>query len=88
MDNILGNQSLARELSKGEREFAEALFAIFGQGIHDFAKVALALEERGVSPLSGESGTWTVEMLERELRSINESLDRAYVQGLPHGAGL
>jgi hypothetical protein len=81
----LGYQSLRRPLTEPERCLAAALEAIFATGRHEFAQVVEDLQRQGVPRPSGGTAPWTVETLEHELRQINESLDRAYVQ---HGGQL
>ncbi len=77
----LARQSLGRALEDSELALAEALSDIFGTGQHDLAKVAEALQERGVARPSGESGVWSLSVLEEELAAINASLDAAHEQG-------
>ena len=76
----LANQSLRRPLEPAERALAEALDVIFGRGEHDFAAVASSLQSAGIRRPSGETGPWTAQVLEGELRRINASLDEAYAQ--------
>jgi hypothetical protein len=78
--SLLGFQSLGRELTPKEREFANALIKAFGTGEHDFAAAARLLEEWNVPRPSGNSGPWTLESLEQELHQINTSLDEAYAK--------
>lgn len=83
-DPALKNQSKGRPLSDAERAFAEALERIYETGEHDFAKVAEKLNERGAPRPSGESGAWTLEILDAELKAINASHDAAHAE---HGIG-
>jgi hypothetical protein len=77
----LANQSLRRPLLPVERSLADALDAIFARGEHDFAQVASSLQASGVERPSGQTGPWTAQVLDEELRWINASLDEAYAQG-------
>src|SRR5262249_12676834 len=81
---VLGHQSLRRRLTESEERLAASLVGIFGNGVHDFALVAEELQRQGVPRPSGASDPWTVESLEYELKSINASLDEAYLGGLPN----
>ncbi len=74
----LARQSLKRPISDGEQKLAACLEQIFKSDVTDFAQVALLLQQNGIRPPSGSSETWSPALLERELRTINESLDRAY----------
>lgn len=74
----LGRQSLRRLLTPHESALSQALLEIFAAGQHDFARVADALQERGVTRPSGDGGAWNVAALETELVRINASLDAAY----------
>jgi hypothetical protein len=76
----LANQSLRRPLAPVERALADALDAIFGRGEHDFAAVASSLQAAGVERPSGQTGPWTAQALDEELKRINASLDEAYAQ--------
>jgi len=75
---LLGNQSLSRSLTPAEQHLAAALEQVFASGCHDFAVVAQNLQDMHVARPSGESAPWTPEVLEAELRRINDSLDAAY----------
>ena len=77
----LANQSLRRPLEPAERALADALDAIFARGEHDFAPVAISLQSAGIRRPSGETGPWTAQVLDDELKRINVSLDEAYSQG-------
>lgn len=77
----LSRQALGRPLSAEEIELSNALGEIFASGQHDLTKVAAELERRGVTRPSGTRGTWTVEVLEAELKAINASLDAAHDAG-------
>ena len=83
-DPALKNQSRGRELTEGELAFANALERIYETGEHDFAKVADKLNERGTPRPSGESGAWSLDVLEAELKAINASHDAAHAE---HGIG-
>ena len=78
--DALANQSLRRPLAAAERALADALDAIFARGEHDFAAVARSLQAGGVSRPSGQTGSWTAQVLDDELKRINASLDEAYAQ--------
>lgn len=77
----LSRQSLGRPLTEAEQNLAQALTAIFATGQHNLAKVAEELDSRGVARPSGEPGAWSIETLEREVTSINASLDAAHDAG-------
>ena len=80
----LAHQSRGRDLTADEQALASALMEIYADGTHDFAKVAAALTERGVTkPISGGS-EWTEESLGTELAAINADLEDAYQE---HGYG-
>lgn len=76
----LSNQSLRRPLAPVERALADALDEIFGRGEHDFSKVASALQAAGVQRPSSETGPWTADVLDEELKRLNASLDEAYAR--------
>jgi hypothetical protein len=78
--HALANQSLRRPLEPAERALADALDAIFARGEHDFATVASSLQSAGIRRPSGETGPWTAQVLDDELKRINVSLDEAYSQ--------
>lgn len=77
----LGRQALKRELTESETRLAAGLEQIFKSGITDLDRVAGLLQQNGIQPPSGAAGPWTVGLLEAELRTINQSLDRAYASG-------
>lgn len=74
-------QSLGRSLTEPEVALATALEQIFATGEHDLAQTASKLQQLGVARPSGSSGAWSLQVLEQELRSINQSLDDAYLRG-------
>ena len=78
--DALANQSLRRPLAPAERSLADALDAIFALDEHDFDAVASSLQRAGVKRPSGETGPWTAQVLDEELKRINASLDDAYAQ--------
>lgn len=80
----LAHQSRGRDLTASEVAFAEALMSVYGAGVHDFAKVASTLAERGVKAPQSGRGDWTEALLAEELSSINADLDAAYAE---HGYG-
>lgn len=74
----LAHQGRGRPLSKAEDALAEALMAIYGEGIKEQAALAVELVSRSViRPSSGKSD-WTAETLAAELQAINADLDAAY----------
>lgn len=80
----LAHQSRGRPLSQDEAALAEALMEIYGDGTHDFARVAEQLSQRGiVAPRSGKTA-WTEALLAEELEATNGELDAAYQA---HGYG-
>ncbi len=80
----LANQSRGRALSADENALAEAMMAIFGERVHDFAAVAAALKARGVkAPISGRKD-WDLALLEAELAALNAEFDASYAE---HGYG-
>ncbi|WP_238366714.1 recombinase-like helix-turn-helix domain-containing protein [Mesobacterium pallidum] len=83
-DPALKNQSRGRPLTEAELAFANALERIYETGLHDFAKVVDKLNERGDARPSGETGAWTLEVFEAELKAINASHDAAHAE---HGIG-
>lgn len=77
-DPALRYQSMGRKFSDAESALAAALESIYAKGIHDFPAVVDALNTLGISRPSGESGPWTLEIFENELKTINASHDAAY----------
>lgn len=76
----LAHQGRGRPLSKAEDAFAEALMAIYGEGIKEQTALAEALVSRSViRPSSGKSD-WTTDTLAAELKAINADLDAAYLE--------
>ena len=82
----LATQGLRRPLSEAEQALAAALEQIFASGEHDFAAVARLPNERKIAAPSGNGGPWTPQILETELRDVNQSLDAAYVAAAPIAA--
>jgi hypothetical protein len=80
LDQRLARQSLGRPLTDVEQVFARDLEAVFAEGLHDFAKVAKALQARGTARPSGRKGPWTESALQEELAALNASLDTAYAE--------
>ena len=76
----LAHQSLGRDLTDAERELAQALEAIYAEGIHDFDAVAKELNTRELARPSGDPSPWDRDGLEQELRAINRALDEAYAK--------
>ena len=75
----LRHQTLGRPLTPSEDNLAAQLMAIFATS-HDWAVVAVKLNENAVERPSGEKEPWTVEVLTRELATINQNLDQAYAE--------
>jgi len=76
----LAHQSLGRELSPAEADFAKALMAIYADGTSDREALAAELTRRAVAiPSSGETD-WTGTGLEAELQALNSDLDAAYLE--------
>ena len=80
----LETQASGRDLTHGERAFAEALEAIYTDGVHDYDAVAARLAADKVALPSGAAGPWTQAVLLHELTQINATLDKAYAD---HGRG-
>jgi hypothetical protein len=84
LDQRLARQSLGRSLTEAEQAFARDLEAVFAEGVHDFGKVAIALDARSCGRPSGKPGPWSEAILQEELAALNASLDAAYAD---HGLG-
>lgn len=76
----LTHQSLGRQLTAWERDFAAALESAFAAGHHDPAAVAAALTSAGVARADGSGSAWTSEALQAILRSLNDDLNSAYAE--------
>ncbi len=76
--DLLATQSRARQVSDSEAKLSAALIQIFRDGIHDFEQVVARLNEEEVARPSGKRESWTVSVLEQELRDSNKSFDEAY----------
>lgn len=76
----LANQSRGRPLTKAEDDLAEALMAIYGQGVTSQAALAEALVARAVIRPSSGRPDWTAETLAAELKALNADLDAAYLE--------
>ena len=76
----LAHQSRGRLLSEQELGLAEAMERIYATGVHDFEKVAAALERDKIARPSGATGQWSAAVLHEELKTINASLDEAYAK--------
>ena len=74
----LETQSSGRELTREELDLANALEAIYTDGVHDFTAVADRLTSDGVARPSGADAPWTEKAVLEELAKINASLDKAY----------
>ncbi|MCW1931166.1 recombinase-like helix-turn-helix domain-containing protein [Pararhodobacter zhoushanensis] len=76
----LAHQSLGRPLTDAETALSQALMAIMGERVHDFAEVAKELAARGVTaPISGRTD-WDLALLTDELTALNKDLDTAYAE--------
>lgn len=74
----LAHQSLGRALTSDEQNFADALMAIYDDGVTEPGAVADKLAADGtVAPVSG-GNKWTAQLLEEELQKLNKDLDEAY----------
>ena len=71
-------QSRGRDLGELEQAFANALEAIFAEGIHDMEKVAENLSQRGIQAPSDRDTNWSLDKLSSELQHLDVSLDAAY----------
>lgn len=76
----LAHQGRGRPLTTAEDGFADALMAIYGEGITGEAALAEALTARAVIRPSSGKPDWTAETLAAELRAINADLDTAYLE--------
>jgi hypothetical protein len=76
----LSRQSLGRSVTDKENALADAIEAVFTAGEHDLAALASQLQVRGVRRPSGETGEWTLTVLQEELQRINASFDEAYAR--------
>lgn len=76
----LANQGRGRELTTPEDDFAEALMAIYGEGITGEAALAEALVARNIARPSSGTPDWTADTLASELKAINADLDAAYLE--------
>ncbi|WP_420396666.1 recombinase-like helix-turn-helix domain-containing protein [Nioella sp.] len=76
----LANQGRGRPLSQAEDDLAEALMAIYGEGITGQAALAEALTVRAVIRPSSGKPDWTPDTLAAELQAINADLDAAYLE--------
>lgn len=83
-DPALRTQSKGRPLSEAEIAFATDLERIYETGCHDFTLVVEQLNTKGIARPSGQSGDWTLEVFEEEVKQINASHDAAHVE---HGIG-
>lgn len=76
----LANQSRGRPLTKAEDDFAEALMAIYGEGVTGQDVLAQALASRAVVRPSSGKADWTAATLAEELQALNANLDAAYLE--------
>ena len=74
----LAHQSLGRTLSEVEERFADALMAVYAEGVSDGGQVAEALAAKGIARPSTGTADWTSEVLAAELLTLNADLDKAY----------
>tara|TARA_R110002124_G_scaffold106467_14_gene258334 strand:- start:16519 stop:16851 length:333 start_codon:yes stop_codon:yes gene_type:complete len=74
----LAHQSPGRTVSDAERALATALMEVYAAGVTGPGPVAAALAGKGViAPISGRVD-WDVDLIETELRALNDSFDAAY----------
>ncbi|MCP4997933.1 MAG: ATP-binding cassette domain-containing protein [Hyphomicrobiales bacterium] len=73
-------QSRCRALTESEQAFADALEAIFSNGIHDMDAVAGELNSAGIERPDG-GAAWTAESLTSYLAAINKELDECHLHG-------
>lgn len=76
----LARQCQGRPLTDEETDFAEALMAIYAEGISDQAFVAAALQTREIPMPSSSKTDWSKETLATELQRLNADLDQAYLE--------
>lgn len=76
----LATQSLGRSLTEAEDRFAEALMAIYAEGVKDETEIAAGLTARDVFRPSSLKVDWTAQTLAAELQALNADLDAAYAQ--------
>ncbi|WP_224814732.1 recombinase-like helix-turn-helix domain-containing protein [Hasllibacter sp. MH4015] len=76
----LAHQGRGRPLTQAEDDFAEALMAIYGDGVQGAPDLAKALAMRNVTRPSSGKADWTADTLEEELKAINADLDQAYAE--------
>lgn len=76
----LAHQGRGRPLTQAEDDFADALMAVYAEGITGEAPVADALAARKVIRPSSGKPDWTAETLAAELQAINADLDAAYLE--------
>lgn len=76
----LAHQGRGRPLNNTEDALAEALMALYGEGIKEQAALAEALASRSVTRPSNGKSDWTADILAAELRAINADLDAAYLE--------
>ncbi|GAB5446321.1 recombinase-like helix-turn-helix domain-containing protein [Gymnodinialimonas sp.] len=74
----LANQGRGRPLTEAEDALADALMAIYAEGVVGEAALAEALAARGVIRPSSGKADWTAETLAAELKALNADLDAAY----------
>jgi hypothetical protein len=78
LDPKLARQSLARELTAWERDFAAALETAFAAGHHAPDAIALAFTTSGFAHVDGSRGSWTPDEVQAALVALNADLDAAY----------
>lgn len=78
LDPKLACQSLGRDMSAWERDFAAALETAFAAGNHDPEAVARALTTAGFPNAQGAAGAWTAATVQQTLVVLNADFDAAY----------
>jgi hypothetical protein len=74
----LARQSLGRDMTAWERDFAAALEAAFATGHHEPDAVARALTAAGFPNAQGTVAAWTAATVHQTLVALNKDLDAAY----------
>jgi hypothetical protein len=78
LDPKLARQSLGRDVTAWERDFAAALEAAFAAGHHEPDAVARALTAAGLPNAQGATAAWTAVTVQQTLVSLNIDFDAAY----------
>lgn len=74
----LAHQSLGRPLADPEAAFADALMAIYAEGVSGPEAVAEGLTRMAVPAPSSGRTDWTADSVAKELAALNADLDTAY----------